>query len=294
MVGVSDTYDAKSLFERSVVDFIKKPLQSTVLIEKLRNLSEDSATMVNRSHSAPTAPSEGDKEAGESSKIEQLLGWSLPSDNAGETITQKTAEGEAGSDSESTMIVMRPPPPPAQGNAPATPQSPRVEEDEGTMIAMRPPPPPAQQTAAETPAEVASPPTSHDTLEAQFPQLYANPDIPETGTSSTAPQTTASPLSAEAAGAAVSALAREIIEKVAWDVVPGLAETHYKEGGPGGSSPGKGTPATGGAITTEALTPQIAKMAQEIIEKVAWEVVPQLAETLIKNELQKLKPGQSS
>jgi hypothetical protein len=33
----------------------------------------------------------------------------------------------------------------------------------------------------------------------------------------------------------------------------------------------------------------VSKMAKEILEKVAWDVVPSLAETLIKEELEKLK-----
>ena len=267
MIGANDSYDAKSMFERGVVDFIKKPLQSVELLEKVKNLSEDSATIVGRPHSAPAGQSsEEAKESEESSKIEKLLGWSLPSDSAGGTLTQKVAKGAADSDNENTMIVMRPPPPPAQ------------------------------ETASESPpAEASSPPISHDTLEAQFPQLYANPETPKVGAPASASQPMEGPVSEEAAGLAVNALAREIIEKVAWDVVPRLAETHYEKGGSAGSPPSTGNPATGsGAMTVETLTPQISKMAREIIEKVAWEVVPNLAETLIKAELQKLKPDQSS
>ncbi|MRR53535.1 MAG: response regulator [Deltaproteobacteria bacterium] len=49
--------------------------------------------------------------------------------------------------------------------------------------------------------------------------------------------------------------------------------------------------ATEGAVTftEEQLAAAIAKVSREIIEKIAWEVVPDLAETLIKDEIRKIK-----
>jgi CheY-like chemotaxis protein len=49
--------------------------------------------------------------------------------------------------------------------------------------------------------------------------------------------------------------------------------------------------ATEGAVTftEEQLAAAIAKVSREIIEKIAWEVVPDLAETLIKEEIRKIK-----
>jgi len=42
-------------------------------------------------------------------------------------------------------------------------------------------------------------------------------------------------------------------------------------------------------FTEEQLAAAIAKISREIIEKIAWEVVPDLAETLIKDEIRKIK-----
>jgi len=45
------------------------------------------------------------------------------------------------------------------------------------------------------------------------------------------------------------------------------------------------------ALSEEQLASIVAKISREIIEKIAWEVVPDLAETLIRDEIRKLKEG---
>lgn len=49
------------------------------------------------------------------------------------------------------------------------------------------------------------------------------------------------------------------------------------------------TPAAAGTLPPEALQALAAQIAREVIEKVAWEVVPALAEAMIKEEIEKLK-----
>ncbi|AJE02887.1 hypothetical protein [Geobacter pickeringii] len=44
-------------------------------------------------------------------------------------------------------------------------------------------------------------------------------------------------------------------------------------------------------LTEEQLAAAISRISREIIEKIAWEVVPDLAETLIKEEIRKIKEG---
>jgi hypothetical protein len=53
------------------------------------------------------------------------------------------------------------------------------------------------------------------------------------------------------------------------------------------SSPVHGEP----ALSEELLASIVAKISRDIIEKIAWEVVPDLAETLIREEIRKLKEG---
>jgi hypothetical protein len=52
-------------------------------------------------------------------------------------------------------------------------------------------------------------------------------------------------------------------------------------------------PGAEGAVTftEEQLAAAISRISREIIEKIAWEVVPDLAEALIKEEIRKIKEG---
>jgi CheY-like chemotaxis protein len=59
------------------------------------------------------------------------------------------------------------------------------------------------------------------------------------------------------------------------------------------AAPVKASPAVYGepVLSDEQLASIIAKISREIIEKIAWEVVPDLAETLIREEIRKIKQG---
>jgi hypothetical protein len=52
--------------------------------------------------------------------------------------------------------------------------------------------------------------------------------------------------------------ARQVVEKVAWDVVPGLAKESLE------------------------------RVVQEVVERIVWDVVPQIAEAAIKKEIERL------
>ena len=130
-------------------------------------------------------------------------------------------------------VVVPPPPvqpkPTNERSEPSMAESrPVMDDAEQTMIAMRvPPPPPAAEAGppspvAETP-EAPSAPITPATLEAAFPQLYASPETIE------APPSASGAVSQAMVEAMVSKMAKEIIEKVAWDVVPSLAEILIKE-----------------------------------------------------------------
>jgi hypothetical protein len=45
------------------------------------------------------------------------------------------------------------------------------------------------------------------------------------------------------------------------------------------------------ALSEEQLAPIVARISRDIIEKIAWEVIPDLAETLIREEIRKIKEG---
>ncbi|HEY0840556.1 MAG TPA: hypothetical protein VGD74_10260, partial [Vulgatibacter sp.] len=69
---------------------------------------------------------------------------------------------------------------------------------------------------------------------------------------------------APAAGALEASLAgasQELVERIAWEVVPQLTE----------------------AIVRERIT----AIAREVIERIAWEVVPELTESILRDEVER-------
>jgi CheY-like chemotaxis protein len=250
LVNATDSYDPNKLVSLGVVDFVKKPLEPKELIEKLKELSQDIATLIDKAPkpvmAPPVPPPATMREQAETVKMEELLGWSLPGETPSGHATQKT-NPIAEQDNEMTMIQSRAdavvPPPPLQpeGPEPSMEESnSRSDDAEQTMISMHvpstAPPVPAEgePPMAEIP-EAASAPITPAVLETAFPHLYAGPEIFEPPPSATPPaETQAHPapngaLSKEMAEAIVSKIAKEIIEKVAWDVVPSLAEILIKE-----------------------------------------------------------------
>jgi CheY-like chemotaxis protein len=244
LVNATDSYDPNKLVSVGVVDFVKKPLEPKELIEKLKELSQDIATVIDKAPKpvmSPSAPPQSTaREQAETVKMEELLGWSLPGEKPSGPATQKTASPISEQDNEMTMIQSRAeavvPPPPFQPERP----EPSIDDAEQTMIMMRAPSPaPPVPAEAEPPmaetSEVSSAPITPATLEAAFPHLYAGPETVETPPSATPPaESQAHPapngaISKEMAEAIVSKIAKEIIEKVAWDVVPSLAEILIKE-----------------------------------------------------------------
>jgi hypothetical protein len=165
-------------------------------------------------------------------------------------VTQKAGNRIPEQDNEMTMIQSRaegvvPPPvlpePPKERPEPSVAESsPVVDDEEQTMIAMRVPPP-----VAEMP-EAPAVPITPAMLEEAFPHLYASPEAIEATPS------------------------------------------------PGPTAEAQAQSAASGAVSQERVEALVAKIAKEIIEKVAWDVVPSLAEILIKEELEKLKTDQPS
>jgi len=251
LVNPTDSYDPNKLVSVGVVDFVKKPLEPKELIEKLKELSQDIATLIDKAPKpalSPSAPAQSTpRDQDEIAKMEELLGWSLPGEKPAGPATQPAAAPISKQDNEMTMIQSRAeagvPPPPDQpehpGPSAAGPRS-GIDDAEQTMIMTRGPSPAPPLSAepepptAETP-EVSPAPITPATLEAAFPHLYAEPVSLEPPPSATPPaesQTHPAPngsISKERAEAIVSKIAKEIIEKVAWDVVPSLAEILIKE-----------------------------------------------------------------
>ena len=57
----------------------------------------------------------------------------------------------------------------------------------------------------------------------------------------------------------VDRVAKDVVEKVAWELLPGLAQQSME------------------------------RIIQDVVERVVWEAVPSIAETVIKQEIERLK-----
>ncbi|MBI3609468.1 MAG: response regulator [Nitrospirae bacterium] len=261
LISAADNVDAHKLFSFGVVDFVKKPLEPKELIEKLQELSQDAATVIDKAPqpplmpsrpatSAPLMPSLSEEEQTDMMKIEDLLGWSLPGEKRAEKTAPPPESRIPEPDNEQTIIQNRadlfaaePPPAPAEPpEAPTTVSEPVMDDSEQTMIAMRPPPPPsppglnredaplATADAPEIPAP-ETPPVPPAILETVLSQHVSGPETLEAPApaEAQAPPAASGAVSSEMVEALVSKLAREVIEKVAWDVIPNLAEILIKE-----------------------------------------------------------------
>lgn len=202
MANPADPVDQNRLRASGVVDFIKKPLKAEALMEKIRSYSVEPATVIQKMPSAPPAeaPKALSEEQMETLKIEELLGWSLP----GEKTVLSTPES-------------RPEIKPA------------FQEDDRTIIETRTPFPP---TAFPPDSEVITG-TEAEQSEAIFSPAAEAPSPPQEESLVQNPASALGgvepPISPQVLEATVTKMAREIIEKVVWEVVPGLAERLIKE-----------------------------------------------------------------
>lgn len=370
-VGPEDQYDAGRLLSLGVMAILKKPLDPKLLLEKMQELSEETATLIDRKPAATAPPAPGIPPGPEaapaqpavpkedSMKIEEMLGWSLPSDKSEDSLTQKASPVPAPQADPEQTVVLKP------GETVQTPQAPPpapAPDLEQTMVVppaagapthnedvflAKPPPPasgpgdldqtmiietpmggpgqkkPVPQTPSPAAAPVVEPAIGNSQNgalrvpldEARVAELIraaaqliiervswdvipgaaeaGMKDLPPATAETLAPKTAGNPaptpspeLELKNAEPLVRQLAKEIIEKVALEAVPGMAGSRSMEGGPGPAGPGN----AGGSFQSEPHQ-VVEQIAREVIEKVAWEVVPGLAEDFIKKGLSKVKTG---
>lgn len=192
LVGTAEPVDANRLRAAGVTDFVKKPLDASELIEKVKNFSIEPATQVHHPRAAigPT-PARTETVArsadeADAARIEELLGWSQPGTSA------------------------RPPAP---------------DEDDRTIVQPVQRPTATRPAAAAGPGETAEkPPLAGARVEPTRTQ--PNADLPAPVAAVDGATAGATP---EALQALARQVAREVIEKVAWEVVPQLAEALIKE-----------------------------------------------------------------
>jgi len=190
IINYAEPIDREKLKQAGVTDFIKKPVEATDLLEKIKTFSQemdDSAEPTTAMFKPKVAQSTQEKE--EMMKIEELLGWSISPEQsfAGfpepEKIEAESRE-KAIFESPNEEIIL-------------------VEED-----------------------TTETPPIPNEILEPIEEILSPEPSV---SMSAPEPSAAPAPLFDVPAAPKVSAPAepvpREIIEQIAWETVPGLAES---------------------------------------------------------------------
>ncbi len=240
----AEPIDQERLRAGGVTEFIKKPVEFQGLIEKIKEYLPPAPV------SAPAPAQKTEERQGlsqdqlDSLKIEKLLGWSVP---AGKTVA---------------------------GQSTSTPETKTpIQEDDRTVIE---PMPVSGARPVSGPDFPSSEPVPSE-LSTEPPKTEPVPEAPQTSSTE----------AMEDLGDAISASQTQVAPSEPIIETEPPVKTSIEEG--------VSTPTVEPAASTlppQVLEDSVSKMAKEIIEKVAWEVVPALAEALIKEEIEKLKSDQ--
>ena len=271
LVNYTDTYDEEKLRGAGVVDFIRKPLESGELIEKVKTVGteptpvSEQTSIENLARQAPLDEENAPNE--DSVKIEELLGWSVSEKSPFTEITDKAEPGPGASTSESDDIFIVEEE--AEASRPAgvdsrtgrTSESPSPTAGPSDTIEFK-----EQRTPAsgEPPMELASaaemiPPVTAQAFGVPPVEIDDGPEPPIELVSAAEMTPSAESFSSEEPTAAEGAsLSPEQMKQVK-------------------------------AITEKIVEEIVARLAKEVIEKVTWEVVPSLADVAIRKEIEKLK-----
>lgn len=241
LVNPGDVYDELTLRLVGVADFIRKPLSVKETIDRVKRYlpaQTPTAVVAPAPSSSAHAPTPGEPDT---MKIEDLLGWPHPS---GESPFSELSQERSGG-----LDLGGPVSAPLLEPVDDTTQflehnelTPPDQFGEATVFAGAP-------TDVGLSAPEGSEPSLTKSTTAPAPPLQ--------------PPEVRVPI-ATGNGAAVSPdtvdrITRDIVEKVAWDIVPGLAQQSLEQ------------------------------VVKAVVERIVWETVPAIAETAIKQEIDRLK-----
>lgn len=272
LINYTDTYDEEKLRGAGVVDFIRKPLESGELVEKVKNIAQspepvsERASLENLAKRAPLSETGAPSE--DSVKIEELLGWSVAEKSPFSEISDKgePEPRESGTAEEEDVFVVEEATPAASKleQIPEVPSLPPQEDSPASDEAILFGEPPPEAFAEEPPIELTSaaemiPPVAAESFGVTPMEVDAGPEPP--------------------------------IELATADEMTPSAESVAHEGR---EAPPPGTTLSADqveevrALTQKIVEEVVARIAKEVIEKVTWEVVPSLAEIAIRKEIEKL------
>jgi DNA-binding response OmpR family regulator len=329
LVNTGEQYDEAKMRSLGILDTIKKPLDPIEILEKIKayTTSDETDTIVTAVGPPPTPPpAEHIEPEDDMVRIEELLGWSSPSEESpfseiAEIQERNNKQEEVGLESESqikaTSETAKAEDSPLDFTEVEAKQEVEDEEilqfDEEDLKASSDEKKESQfneaSFAAVSSANLsveALPPLEEETVVASSVSQEPNLAIQDSPGNTPVQETTpphfpkVEEMTREAVEKVVHRIAQDMVEKVAWEVIPSLAEITIKKevGHLQVQTPQKaisGQKATSpNSSQVEEMTRQVVeeivhKMAQDVIDKVAWEVIPSLAEITLKKEINNLK-----
>ena len=229
LVNPGDVYDELTLRLVGVTDFLRKPLNPKEMIDRVKRYNPIPTTVP----AAPMASSSAPAAEPAAPKVEDLLGWSqdaaspfseLSQDRVGFEFSLPAADASSGA-LDTTQFLDR---------------NELTPTDHPTGIGETEEPFAALPERALTPEPSAPAPVTNSR---PFTRTEASG-------SSLPPQ--------QAVEGAAREIARNAVEKVAWEVVPGLAKQSLE------------------------------RVISEVVERIVWDVVPAIAEAAVKREIERL------
>ena len=272
LVSSSETVDYNRLRSAGVTDFIRKPIEASELLEKIQSFSVEPATemhVVPPSAAAPGAPTWPRPEP-DASKIEELLGWSLPGEHPAEPDRVRDADATV---SRSTPdFARRAAPPPSALER-------RIESQAEPLR-----PAQADRTITQSVTDLghrteAGPPEDEPPLEPTERAIAAGPlETPAFRAPDVLPLNLEDNL-----GNTFEAVPEPTLKTVAEPSHPRIQAAEMPP------VPAAAAGALTPALPEDQMRQVVAAVAKEIVERVTWEVVPALAEALIREEIERLK-----
>jgi len=306
-----DLVEPEALRASGVWGCIEKPLEAALLRSRVVDILQSAPatppivdpeeTIVGPLSTGPThSPSSAPQGEEEMMKIEDLLGWS-----SDEKSPFSELEEEKSSDDLSFPLEDAKGQPKEAGGAVVVDEEAVVFESVDLLQDKQESPIPVSEMESVSPAPVPSSPDpetpslqersviEEPTGVQEQPIAQEQPSIQEAPSSEAVVPPSPKELgeipelTPEQMEPILSKISREIIEKVAWEVVPSLAESVVRTEAVVSPSPKEVGEIP--ELSPKQMEVILSKISREIIEKVVWEVVPSLAEIAVQKEIERLK-----
>ncbi|MFZ5877642.1 MAG: response regulator [Nitrospirota bacterium] len=246
LVNPGDTYDELTLRLVGVTDFLRKPISPKEMLERVKRYRPVPI-------SVPAAPAHIKTAEPEPQKVEDLLGWSHDA--------EPSPFSELSQDRSTGLDFSLAAPDQMESAASAAETAAFLDRNEITpnehpVVASD-----TEQAFASLAQGSLAAPESASTELSQ--PLFTQPELPRQTTAAAHPIAERTgdgraPIQPQTVERLAQDIAQQVVEKVAWDVVPDLARQSLE------------------------------RIVTDVVERVVWDIVPTIAEAAIKKELERL------